>query len=861
MDEKKLGNSMPEEISADELLEKLRRNLEKIELSASEGVSEKKSSAYAPEEKTVKSSDVSAAPIEKSLPEDIAAELAAAIKAAEAPKKAEVPKKVEPVKGEAQVKVTPPAKAEMSEKKEAPKKSEPTEKQVKAERNTAEDMTATTVFTAPEEIRENAEKPKTSRYKFTKGERRNSQDQKKAEPKAGTDKKDNGVSAEFQKLVDQYLNETHEPLPAQMTAEIENSDIPAIDIDTTDTDLDKTDIALMNIFGMQDELAETIGIDKVEAISKKLDEEGEKYVSGESVFGNLKNDKNAFEFSMQSQTKDIMKVYRRRSRGLLWRMIACLVLVVGTFFYESAASGLFGMSLPGFIAPENYPIVYTMIGMQILFFAVALVYRQMLKGFVDILRLTPTPYSASAVLAVFSFIYHIICCFAGAGTEIVLFNLPMVFGVLLGIIYEFLNLKREMNSFKVAGSKKPKYTINKIDGNKAKLENESFREFLDEDASLFKVGKTAFVNNFFKRTRAYPRNMIYLGIFIPAVLVLSLIFFIVAIFVVGDAYKALTLGFGLLFTAMPLSMFITYSYPIFRASEEAFESESAIIGSASLEEYSSASAISFEDKDVFPSYGVKVRGIKIYGDAVIDRVIYNAASLFHLVGGPLADVFDVAVDLGHSDDVDLVEAAQDGLEAVIDGRHIYAGKASYLIRNDFEPVVDENDQRDEESGKVSIMYIVIDGEVAAKMYIEYAMDPDFEFVLKKLYKAGMCVGIKSFDPNINDVMLGTRIKLSKYPVRVLKCGGLEDIAETAESADSGIVSKSSAKSLLWTFTLCDKVLHVIKTSLVVKIFSVAVSLFIMAFIMIMDFEFISAYAALYQLFWILPMALIAKLLI
>ena len=112
MDEKKLGNSMPEEISADELLEKLRRNLEKIELSASEGVSEKKSSAYAPEEKTVKSSDVSAAPIEKSLPEDIAAELAAAIKAAEAPKKAEVPKKVEPVKGEAQVKVTPPAKAE-----------------------------------------------------------------------------------------------------------------------------------------------------------------------------------------------------------------------------------------------------------------------------------------------------------------------------------------------------------------------------------------------------------------------------------------------------------------------------------------------------------------------------------------------------------------------------------------------------------------------------------------------------------------------------------------------------------------------------------------------------------------------------
>ena len=320
---------------------------------------------------------------------------------------------------------------------------------------------------------------------------------------------------------------------------------------------------------------------------------------------------------------------------------------------------------------------------------------------------------------------------------------------------------------------------------------------------------------------------------------------------------------ALIFT-MPMSALITFSYPFFRASHEAFGMDSAIIGDGSLDEYSEASVVSFEDKDVFPSTGVKVKSVKVYGDNRIDRVIFNAASLFRVIGGPLSDVLDIAtLELGHTDDVEIVETDADGIEAVVGGHHIYMGKEDYLRRNRFIPVRDDDDEAVENGGKISIMYMVEDGEVAAKLYVEYMIDPDFEFVIKRLYKAGVCVGIKTFDPNINDRMLNMRIKLAKYPVKILECRNLDDITRTAENVDSGIVSKSSSKSLLQTLLLCDKVLHVIKTSVMVKAIAMIIGAVITGVVLFLGIvpEVSSIYAALYQIFWILPVIVIAKLFI
>ena len=63
-------------------------------------------------------------------------------------------------------------------------------------------------------------------------------------------------------------------------------------------------------------------------------------------------------------------------------------------------------------------------------------------------------------------------------------------------------------------------------------------------------------------------------------------------------------------------------------------------------------------------------------------------------------------------------------------------------------MVEPDDDMLETSGEASIMYMVCDDVVSAKMYVQYTIDPDFEFALRRLYKAGICIGIKTFDPNV-----------------------------------------------------------------------------------------------------------------
>lgn len=81
---------------------------------------------------------------------------------------------------------------------------------------------------------------------------------------------------------------------------------------------------------------------------------------------------------------------------------------------------------------------------------------------------------------------------------------------------------------------------------------------------------------------------------------------------------------------------------------------------------------------------------------------------------------------------------------------VAVGKASYMEKQDFDPPYDAEDKRIEASAPVGILYIAYQGQLAGKVYVQYTIDSEFEKILEQLYKTGMCVGIKSFDPNIDD---------------------------------------------------------------------------------------------------------------
>ena len=124
----------------------------------------------------------------------------------------------------------------------------------------------------------------------------------------------------------------------------------------------------------------------------------------------------------------------------------------------------------------------------------------------------------------------------------------------------------------------------------------------------------------------------------------------------GHASGPFTVAFAVLGASMPAAMIVAGCYPFYRANRAAYENESTIIGEGSVDEYSGASVVSFDDVNVFPSTNVKVHNVKLYNNSRIDKVLYYAASVFSKTGGPLADVFEIAtMETGHSNEVEILD--------------------------------------------------------------------------------------------------------------------------------------------------------------------------------------------------------------
>lgn len=630
-----------------------------------------------------------------------------------------------------------------------------------------------------------------------------------------------------------------------------------IDAEDDTAEFDEMDVNLMIAFGMEDELQQVVGEQTMEQIEARIEKNNEQ-CDPDMLDDSSDDIPPEYEYTSNVQTKDIFRKFKNQYRGLITKLVISFVIMAIVFIYDN--SSLLGINLPTKINAHVYPVIHIMIGLQLVMLSGLLVINELREGLVAFVKLKPIPESITFLMFVIGIIYSIVMCFAPAGQNILLFGLPVTMCVFFTLIYEFLNLKRSIFSFNIIASKKLKYAIAESDDEGIEQEVEAFRDYLPETPTIFRVNKTPFIDGFFRRSRVQSQNKVALNAVFPLALAIAVIAFAVSFIRVDNGYTAASYGFMTLMLAMPVSAFVTYSYPFYRASKVAYKKGSAIIGEGALDEYSSASVITFDDRDVFPSRGVRMKSVKVYDSHRIDHVIYNAASVFHEIGGPLSDVFDVVTrDIGYSDSVEILSMDDDGIEAMVGETNVHIGKESYILRCGFKADESENDILLEDP-TVNVIYMVENGDVSAKLYMQYQIDPDFESNLKILYKAGICVGIKTCDPNIDDEMLGKYIPLDKYPVKVLKHGDSPDENyKRKKRVDSGIVSKSSPKVLLEALALCDKIQHATKIGVIIKLFATIIPIGIIAFLLFNQvFEFSSLYVSLYQLFWMIPIFIASR---
>lgn len=657
----------------------------------------------------------------------------------------------------------------------------------------------------------------------------------------------------------EVAEEAEEPSekPDELNREIEEVSSDA-EKEDEDDEIDPTDINLMVAFGLDNK------------DNKKAKEFGDRLEAKQHSRESHKVKLDHPEFVDKTQIPKIRKEFRDKKISLWVRFTVCTVLTVLLMIFENIPliTKLFTgteQQFAGVFDPAVYPVVYIMVSLQLMLLACFCAVDEIIAGVKNILRGTPTPSSMTALLTLGGIVYSaVLAVTVVSPNEPVMFNFVTAVSAMLTLICAMYNNKRESMNFAVIANRKPKHIVRRLPDEESEGEARAFAE--SEDAcDVMKIEKTDFIDGFFGRlSRPDPSTGVFMTFAMSASVAIAVLFGIFVNLRGGDNTSVCRVVYSAMLMLAPLSAYVTFSYPMYRANIAAKEYDSAIIGDASLEEYSNASIISFDDKNVFPSYSVKVQNMRIYNNARIDRVLYYAASVFAYAGGPLQDVFEVATkDMGVSQNVKIFDTEAGFLATQVDGVNIIFGSSRNLQSRGLE--IPEGALRDDVdlSDELSIMYMFRENKLVAKMYIKYVMDSDIDLILKQFSGSGLYVCVRTFDPNIDEAMIAKKAGMKKMPLKIVRYSSADEVGRYEEKVDSGLVTCGSPKSLLQVITYCGKVLHTKKTDIALGVLSVMIGAAILILLLLADSLSVlsSLLIVLYQLVWLIPITIASKVFI
>lgn len=697
------------------------------------------------------------------------------------------------------------------------------------------------------------------------------------------DRMDSAFAEEFDEAAEpeEFAEETAEAGEAGLSLEIEEApekdelaDIDEVDDlieeleeeqkesdeDFTDEPIDSTDMNLMIAFGLDNKGDRKA--DRAKEFGDRLEAKQQSHTAVQKVMLDRP------EFVDKTQTPKIRKEFRRRSTALWIKLVLSVVFTVLLMLFENieVVTRLFTGSAKqfgGVFDPAVYPTVYIMVSLQLMLLACLCAYEQILNGFKYLFRGVPKPETMLSIMTVLGILYSVILVRLTSG-EPVMFNFMVALTAVFTLIYALYNHKREMLNFRIVANKKPKHIVRRLPDEQSEGEARAFEDN-DEVCDVMKIEKTDFIEGFFGRlSKPDPATTHFMAALLSAMGAIAVLFGILTYVRGGEADAVLGAVYAALLIVAPLSIYITFSYPFYRANVAAKEYDSAIIGEASLEEYSNASIISFDDKNVFPSYSVKLQNIRICNNARIDRVFYYAASVFAYAGGPLQDVFEFAtVEMGHSSNVKIFDTERGFLATQVDGVNIIFGTYDALTQRGLE--ISDSDAADDVdlSDELSIMYMFRENKLIAKMYIMYVMDADIDLILKQFSGSGLYVCVRTFDPNIDERMIARKLNMKRMPLKIVRYASAEEVTFYEEKVDSGLVTCGTPKSLLQVISYCEKVLRTRKTNIALSVLSVMIGAAILVLLLLSNSMGLlnSLYIAIYQLIWMIPLAISSRMFI
>lgn len=623
-----------------------------------------------------------------------------------------------------------------------------------------------------------------------------------------------------------------------------------VEYDEAYANTSRTEHDFMKAFGIADRSGKTLNID---------DSLNPSTAEIETLQSDIHSD--YYEYTDRQQRREIMGMYKYAKRSIRTKIIFSSIFALFLLLIENIT--LFAQPTGIFSAVEH-PYLHFFVDLILFALCIVCAYEQIYHGIKSIISKEFIP-EAIAVFSVgagilYSIFTIIFIVFDDVTPQ--LYNFPAALICLLSIVFSYINVAREKYSFSIISSKDSKFVLNKVSIDDAEAETEAFstasKDFVGD---LIRVDKAEFVKKYFARTNKSVNTSKLMYPYYILALCTPLIIAMISIFTEPDGFMtAMTNWYAGVMMVMPVGILFMYSVPFLIGNKRLYEEETSIIGEGTIDEYSNAKAVSVNDTTAFPPYNVKLQNFNVYNDYKIEKVLYYASNGFNTVGGPLADVFEMAT--------------KDAFTKSKRARFICSGRSYLCVKVDNDTIIFADrygitsqgieipNEREEVEDDVSVMYMACNGKLCARMYIKYTMDEDFTQTVKNLNKNGVCVGIRTFDPNINNELIKHQSSLRKADLRVIRLTKQDEIPATLEKADSGIVSKGHSRSLIKAIPICKNIAKFRKAGTVLNIIASIVGVVLLCMNVFGSVAFINPLLIMgYYAAWLIMMLIISSIML
>lgn len=520
-----------------------------------------------------------------------------------------------------------------------------------------------------------------------------------------------------------------------------------------------------------------------------------------------------FEYTDRMQRKEIIDMYKYAKKSLKTRMIfsalfaALLFALENIFFFVADMSNAWE-----YLDISRHPYIHIVIDLVLLIACSAFAYEQLYHGIRSIFKRNPGPESVAGVALLIAFlqiVFEILFVSLKYSHKPVLVSFPAAVVLVSVIVFSYINVAREKFGFGAVAAKDSKFILDKVYESEAEPEYDTFTTTTNGEfnGEIARVHKTDFVKNYFLNSNAPVDVRKLLTIYYVAVLVLSFVFAIISLFPFEGNESTDLAATILYFTSgvlimLPVGTLFAFSVPFYFANRTLYDDDVAIIGEKAIDEFGKVDVIAVNDTTAFPPSNVKMTNFNVYGDYDMEKVLYYAASGFSVVGGPLAEVFEAAANnsIPKSQKVKFICSGRSYLCVSVDNEKIVFADKYGMTAQGIE-VGSEREDKDD----VSVMYIACGNELCARMYIKYQIDEDFAETVRRVNKSGVVVGIRTFDPNINNDLVNKLTGFEKSDLRVIKLASASDVAQHSARIDAKIVSKGRSSSLLNAIPACKKI--------------------------------------------------------